>query len=548
MKSTLTRSRLLSVPRIVIIFVILTTVVLSLYNIQFIRPTADDYTYTIAVQGKTTFQFIKQEYAQWTGRFTTQFWYSIIYRLVGPHAEHIRHANYWLWPLTLILVLVISLHRYMLFLCKRNSDLIDRNVGAPFYLTVTILFLYMILTHVGAVWYNISISVGYQLASIHVLLNMIALCSIVYRMYRTKGQYWQWRQIIALSVLAISGFCATGYNESVALVSLLFYGVGLLWSLLHYRKSMPVWGVVIVMAIIGGIISYVAPGNKARISLIASTTAEQHRGVLAVGGHLVSQSLYGTARFLGTLGVGLFVLSRLPFTKQYLSLYTRLFDRFIHSSKVSFRRIVILAYLSISTIMLLPQIYAQGGIGAIRGHANLQFWLVIGFGLFWASVRSTQAYHKLENRFSRFLAHRMRRAVTMAISYGAVALIIFTSVAMQFDSFRDRLPISQRLATRIERLFFATVYNTFQDALYIGPRYKQAGIALNMTLQRARAHDEVAVPPLCPRAKSLAPHDERISVDTHGYPNSSLSNAFGIAALRLDPNLYCYNRYRLVYR
>lgn len=528
--------------------VIFATVALSLYNIRFVRPNADDYTYTVFTHGKTIAQFITHEYDRWTGRFTSQFWYSIAYRLFGPHAEQLSHPNYWVWPVIVILTLIASLYRYACFLCKRNRKLVDNRVVTPLYLTATIVFLYMLSAHVGVVWYNISMSVVYQLGGIHILLHMVLLCGVVHSMYCVKGRRWQWWQFPALGILAISAFSTSGYNESLALMSIIFYGVGLLWSLLHHRKSAPFWITVVVMAIAGGVVSYLAPGNRVRIAGATPTNVEYYGSLFALGSNFIFQLLYGVVRFLGVLGTALFVLSRLPFTKQYLSLYTRLFDRFIQSSKTSFRRIIILAYPALIVAALLPTIYGNGGVGPPRLHTIIQFCLIISFGLFWASVRSTTVYQRLHNRVSEFRVRRGWQTSVVAIGYGMVALIVSVNIAMQFDSFRDRLPIPRQLPARLERLFLATVYNTFQDALYIGPQYKQASIALNTALRRAPADAELVVPPLCPLAKSLISYDERLSADANGYPNGSLAYAFGIRVLRLDSNRYCYNRNRLVRR
>ena len=537
------RDTLSIVARIAMIVIMCATIAALVYNVRFSHPGADDYRYSRLIEQLNEESFVAHRYRTWNGRFASDIWYTVLYSIIDVRSRY--------WPGSLMMILIFTIlpwYIYARFLCAQNSALRERQgLAPPIYLAATLLFLYLLPIRTASILYIVSVAVPYQVGAAHLLLQMIGFCLVIRAVHR--GAKRTWLHALAVVGLSASALFISGYQESFVLLSLLYYGLGLLWSLLHSRRTAWIWIAPCVMAIIGGLIVYYAPGNDVRIAVSDTVTITDY-SVLSLIGRYVSVSIYGIIRFMGVLFACIFVLWHVPPTKKYLSLYTHLFDGVIRSCTPAFRIIVIVSYPIIVVAGILPAIYALGGIGPPRLHAAVFFFLIINFGLFWASIRTTSLYKWVKKRFFDTYTQNPKAKTVKMGTYMAIVALIAGSVAIQFDSVREKLPVSDTIADRIVNPFPATVYNLIRDALYAGPRYhsqqKQIYDSFTDFPDKQQAH--VTIAPFCPFPLSIIDEHERISTMPTGYPNNSLKDEFDFKSIRTNPALYCYNNNKLIAR
>ena len=241
---------------------------------------------------------------------------------------------------------------------------------------------------------------------------MTGLCALVRSMHRTKGQdrateRGRRRQCAAAVGLALSALFISGYRESLIPLSLLFYGAGALWSLHHNRRTLWVWVAASVMAVIGGIIVFVAPGNAVRFAFveerqaiaaaasIAASESPPGAGISPDSTFLVSLwryirlSAYGVARILGVFFCYLFVLLHIPATRTQLLRYIGTCTHWVQSSTPVFRAGLMLCYPGIIVAANLPDLYVFNSLGSTKLHMIIYFFLIAALAPVGASFRCT---------------------------------------------------------------------------------------------------------------------------------------------------------------
>ena len=271
-------------------------------------PQADDYIFVRLLRDVGADSFVAHRYQTWNGRFASDVWYVAFYSII----DVVAHP----WASGLIIIILFTAgawYGYVRFLgaCSAvgNARAVHRTRDA-IALAGVLLFFYLLLIHTSAL-YGISSAVPYQVGAAHLFGQIAGLCVLVRSMCRagTRQRRMTWRQWAGAAGLAVSALFISGYQESFVLVSLLFYGVGALWSTLHCRRTLWVWVAVCVMAAIGGIIVFVAPGNAVRIasagdsgslSGIISTSDPAHAPnvLLASMWRYIWISVYGIFRLL----------------------------------------------------------------------------------------------------------------------------------------------------------------------------------------------------------------------------------------------------------
>ena len=545
-KSVHWRGVLATIMLIVMIVIICATIVALVYNTRFSYLGSDDYGFSHYAEQLDIVSFVARRYQIWNGRFASDIWYKVLYSIID-----IR-SHYWLGPLIVIVIFtMLAWYAYAHFLCVQNGTLRERHRLVPgIYLAATLLFIYLLPIRPASMIYAMYAAVPYQIGPAHLLLQMIGLCAVTRAAHRRTGNTW--RQVLSVMGLSASALFISGYQESFVLISLLYYGVGLLWSLLHSRRTVWIWIAPSVMAIIGGLIVYFAPGNDVRIEALSSIGIEVFTAndatVLTVLNHARTILYSGVLRFLTILFASLFVVSHIPPLKKYISLYVRLFDNFVFSCTLAFRIILIVAYPALVVAGALPAVYAFGSIGPERVHAMIYFFLIASFGIFYASLRATAK--SIRGRFFYTLKHIFKGKVAIGIRYTIVVVAIVASIASQYESVRDGLPIPTGITVRIANAFPSTVSNLIRDALYAGPQYSAQRERLYESIanlpDKQEAH--ITIPPFCPEPKSIVARIERISDDSDDYVNSVLASELGIASIHIDPELHCYNNSRLIVR
>ena len=298
--------------------VISVTLIALVYNVQFAPLQGDDYAFSRLLREVGADSFTAHRYQTWNGRFASDIWYTIFYSII----DVVAHP----WAGALIIIVLFTAgawYGYVRFLgtcAQTESNAVHRNRDI-IALTGVLLFFYLLVIHTSTL-YGISTAAPYQIGPVHLLGQMAGLCALMRSMHRPESQgRITWRRCAAIAGLAVSALVISGYRESFVLLSLLFYGIGALWSALHCRRTLWVWVVVCVMAVIGGIIVLFAPGNAVRLAVLfapgnavrladveasktiasvaASEPASTFRVFLASLWRYIWVSVYGVFRILG---------------------------------------------------------------------------------------------------------------------------------------------------------------------------------------------------------------------------------------------------------
>ena len=434
-------SLIATIVHIVSWVVISVTLIALVYNIQFAPPQADDYTFARLVRVVGADSFVAYRYETWNGRFASDIWYVAFYSIIDVITNP--------WASVLIVIVLFTAgawYGYVRFLgtCTAvgNTRVVHRARDA-IALAGVLLFFYLLLIHTSAL-YGVSTAVPYQISSAHLLGQMAGLCALMRSVRRTegRGRGMTWRQWGAAAGLAVSALFISGYQESFVLLSLLFYGVGALWSALHCRRTLWVWGAVSVMAVIGGIIVFVAPGNAVRLARLEefrSTSANQ--AVLSAPSALLASlrkyvwlSIYSVFRMLAAFFCCLFVLLHIPTTRTQLLRYMDICTQWVQSSARAFRVALMLFYPGIIVAVTLPAVYGLGALGPKRVRLIIYFFLIAALAPVGASFRCSALYGWCARQYAALctrLGTGMRVLITAA-RYAAVVLLVFASVALQF--------------------------------------------------------------------------------------------------------------------
>ena len=132
--------------------------------------------------------------------------------------------------------------------------------------------------------------------------------------------------------------------------------------------------------------------------------------------------------------------------------------------------------------------------------------------------------------------------------YTVVGLLVLGSISLQFAVFHERLPNLPGTTIKSPNPLPGSVYNLIRDAVFVGPQYRADWEYLSRYVEQLpdRAEQHLLVPPFCPMPKSI--FQEPLLPDPTRYPNGAFAAHLGIASIRVDPGLYCYNNTTLVAR
>ncbi len=568
------RNPIIPIARIVTWVVISVTLVALVYNVQFAAAQGDDYLFSRLARELGAGPFVVHRYQSWNGRFASDIWYGVIYSIVNVTTRP------WAGAGIIVLVTAGTWYGYArlfgAYARESGAGLRAREQGNrdAFALAGVLLFFYLLVIHTS-ILYGVSTGVPYQVGPAHLLGQMAGLCALVRSMHRTERHERvttgkRRRQYAAAVGLALSALFISGYRESLIPLSLLFYGAGALWSFHHNRRTLWVWVAVSVAAVIGGIIVFVAPGNAVRFAFVEERQAIAATASIVTGetpgtdispdstflGSLwryIWLSVYGVARILGIFFCYLFVLLHIPAVRTQLLRYIGTCTQWVQSSAPVFRAGLMLCYPGIIVAANLPDLYVFNSLGSTKLHMIIYFFLIAALAPVGASFRCTALYGWCARQYAALSARSAGRAGSAAITaarYAAVALLVFASVALQFDTVHERLPGPLDTIIKSTNSFPGSVYNLTRDALFTGPQFRTDRESLFRYAAQLpnKSEQHLLVPPFCPIPKSIHYYSERLSQSPQNYPNAYTARYLGIASIRIPPGLYCYNNTTLVTR
>ena len=244
------------------------------------HPSLDDFSDMVMRRHLGFWGAQRNLYFGWTGRFAT----SLLLMELSPLRWPGWPSFYFLVPLGSLLALAGSLFALLTKLTRAVWSVKTRALATGVVLSLWLVqapsvaeFLY---------WYN-AVAV-YSLPEALFLLWLASVVGLVQNRRDEPGYWYWWTATAGLSVFLI------GSNEVVALVVLAGLAGATLWAGLRSRVHlMPLLG-LLILAVAAAALSFLAPGNMARLTAI---NHQVHLGWAIVGA--IGSSIYLTVNWLG---------------------------------------------------------------------------------------------------------------------------------------------------------------------------------------------------------------------------------------------------------
>jgi len=320
------------------------------------HPSLDDFSDMVMRRHQGFWGAQRTLYLGWTGRFAT----SLLLMELSPLRWPGWPSFYFLVPLGSLLALAGGLFALLTKLTREVWSMRTRALA-----TGIVLSLWLVQAPSVAeclYWYN-AVAV-YSLPDALFLLWLAAVVGLI-QCRRGVPDYWCWWTATAgLSIFLI------GSNEVVALVVLAVLAGATLWAGLRRSTHLIALLGLLLLAVVAALLSFLAPGNMARLAVIDQPV---HRGWAAIGA--VGSSAYliinwlGNGLVLAATALALPALSRLAAQPGIPTAWLRR----VHPGALA------VGLLGLLVLTGMPSYWATGGMMPLRARTAVYLLFLLGW-------------------------------------------------------------------------------------------------------------------------------------------------------------------------
>ncbi len=239
----------MSIKHIILLFTLLIAAMVPYcYAACCVVPLADDYCMAWeAIRHPNLFSSVSHMYLHWNGRYTAD-----ILVMLNPFIRYGRTG----YELASLLMIAIGISVNYIIARRIIEGEPGRWCTA---LIVQLLFLFQLpdLSE-GIFWYN-----GYMLYYLPVLVFAIALLLTVDAM---SARAWNAMAITKAVTASLLIFIIAGFNEPVAVISMLFFAALCVYGFNRYKHARLFFVLWLLVSVSGVLIVWLAPGNRVRAS------------------------------------------------------------------------------------------------------------------------------------------------------------------------------------------------------------------------------------------------------------------------------------------
>lgn len=452
----------------------------------FTIPCSDDIFYHNFAQTRTTWDFLKEHYMTWTGRYFSNWMMAI-----NPYSLTSKSVYYPLTMLVLFFVFTSSLY----FLLKTALRLFDphnekiKKTAFCIMIIVTALFLHKMPRTTDSFYW-------FAGASSHLLPMSLILCAVALYLSNLHALVAKPSMVKAkanastlLSILAVAAisFIVSGSNETLALQWIFVLFFGLFYKKIIFKRWDWTLFLPLLIALIGFAILYFAPGNAIRAKELK-------------GGHdilLLLVKPWGLIVETGVRYISIALLVALICAFPTFKRYNQRLPNFLKESP----SLMLLGFfgLGLFALTFVPSVWTMGGLPPRRVLNNM--YLIV-------------------------------------LLYGSFLLIVFAHRLAFLDRWTTK--VTDRLSERqlkvvflVGLLFFFNNFYAWKDLFQL-PSFLSAINQRELLVSVANEKTDLVVPPLGYFPTTFFYED--ITTKTEDYRNIVFSEFYKLKTVRLSKN------------
>lgn len=356
--------------------------------IFFFHPAADDYSYAASTINFGFLNSYIRDYFSWNGRY-----FSNLFVFYSP----LVYGSLLVYRLFIVLLYVLTY--VALYFFVRCAFQLNKNKIITHSIALLLLILYVAnAPSLFETFYWYTGAVTYQLGIVLLLFNFILL-------YKYYCNSYVFNKTTHLICLVFSAIMATGCNELLMLLLLIFYSTLFIFNITFKKQNNAFYLMLFLVVLFAAVIVIFAPGNSVR----AANFSAKHQLFFSI-----NMSIIQVCRF-----VGMWLLQPAWWIASVLFLYLSYTYQFKLPQQLRIKSIFfILMMLTVLFVCFFPVYWSTGMLGQHRTVNMSYFLFIIMWFIFIQQLLETQIF------MTRFFGKISQKQIKMVLLMLGFSLLL----------------------------------------------------------------------------------------------------------------------------